>query len=134
MCCALADPAELAVHQIPLALAAAGHDSGLQLSARARPESEWVPFTMTEPNPQKGELLPRIARGDADAVGACLERYGALVWSVARKSWKDYATIEDLVERLYFLAKIERGVSDGIERVIVAIGRPGECAGHRRCR
>lgn len=28
-------------------------------------------------------LLPRVARGDASAVSACLDRYGGLVWSLA---------------------------------------------------
>lgn len=30
-------------------------------------------------------LLPRVARGDASAVDACLDRYGGLVWSLASR-------------------------------------------------
>ena len=30
-------------------------------------------------------LLPRIARGDESAVQLCLDRYGGLVWSLARR-------------------------------------------------
>ena len=56
---------------------------------------------MTEPSTKTEALLVRIARGDADAVGACLERYGAMVWSVVRKAWKDYSTIEDLVQEIF---------------------------------
>lgn len=56
---------------------------------------------MTEPSPKRDALLVRIARGDADAVSACLERYGAMVWSVVRKAWKDFSTIEDLVQEIF---------------------------------
>jgi RNA polymerase sigma-70 factor (ECF subfamily) len=56
---------------------------------------------MTKPSPQKDSLLLRIARGDGDAVNACLERYGPLVWSVAKKAWDDVATIEDVVQEVF---------------------------------
>ena len=56
---------------------------------------------MTDPPPKKDDLLPRIAQGDAEAVGKCLERYGPLVWSVAKKSWSDVATIEDVVQEVF---------------------------------
>jgi len=46
-------------------------------------------------------LLPRIASGDPDAVGACIQRYSALVWSLARKFWSDVATIEDVVQEIF---------------------------------
>lgn len=46
-------------------------------------------------------LLPRIASGDPDAVGACLQRYSALVWSLARRFWSDVATIEDVVQEIF---------------------------------
>lgn len=32
---------------------------------------------------QPEDLLPAVSRGDAEAVRACLDRYGGLVWSVA---------------------------------------------------
>jgi RNA polymerase sigma-70 factor (ECF subfamily) len=56
---------------------------------------------VTEPTPEADPLLVRIACGDADAVGACLKRYGPLVWSVVSKAWKDAATIEDLVQEIF---------------------------------
>lgn len=31
----------------------------------------------------------------------CLDRYGALVWSVVRKAWVDVATVEDLVQEIF---------------------------------
>ncbi|MFT7669799.1 MAG: RNA polymerase sigma factor (sigma-70 family) [Planctomycetota bacterium] len=58
-------------------------------------------FSMIDPTPREDALLVRIARGDADAVNACLERYGSLVWSVVSKAWKDYSTIEDLVQEIF---------------------------------
>jgi RNA polymerase sigma-70 factor (ECF subfamily) len=51
--------------------------------------------------PNSDALLPRIANGDPDAVGACLQRYSALVWSLARKFWTDVATIEDVVQEIF---------------------------------
>ena len=56
---------------------------------------------------QQGELaidtplLPEVARGRPDAVEACLQRYSALVWSLARKFWSDVATIEDVVQEIF---------------------------------
>jgi RNA polymerase sigma-70 factor (ECF subfamily) len=46
-------------------------------------------------------LLPRVARGEADAVDACLARYGPLVWSLARKLSRDVAGLEDLVQEIF---------------------------------
>lgn len=85
-----------------VAMAALGHDMGPRPTPRPSRVSERAPRTqMTDPNPESHPVLLRIARGDADAVGACLERYGALVWSVVSKAWKDVATIEDLVQEIF---------------------------------
>lgn len=54
---------------------------------------------MTQPSAQP--LLSRIAAGDGAAVKECLDRYGALVWSVVRKAWVDVATVEDLVQEIF---------------------------------
>jgi len=56
---------------------------------------------MPEPSPKKETLLERIAGGDASAVDECLQRYSPLVWSVAKKSWSDVGTIEDLVQEVF---------------------------------
>lgn len=50
---------------------------------------------------QSEPLLVRIARGDPDAVEACLQRYGPLVWTVAKRSGCDLATIEDVVQEVF---------------------------------
>lgn len=51
----------------------------------------------TTPEP----LLPRVAEGDPEAVNACLERYSALVWSLARGLTSDSATVEDTVQEIF---------------------------------
>ena len=47
-------------------------------------------------------LLPRIATGEADAVSECLDRYGGLVWSLARKYCADVQLVEDSVQNIFF--------------------------------
>ncbi|MBL8858334.1 MAG: RNA polymerase sigma factor [Planctomycetes bacterium] len=46
-------------------------------------------------------LLPRIARGEADAVQACIDRYGPLVWSLAKRMNRDVTTLEDVVQDIF---------------------------------
>lgn len=43
----------------------------------------------------------RVAQGDAEAVGACLERYGPLVWSIARGLSSDVTQVEDTVQEIF---------------------------------
>ncbi len=47
------------------------------------------------------DLLPRIAAGDADAIQACIERYGALIWSLARRHSPSSGDAEDGVQEIY---------------------------------
>ncbi len=56
---------------------------------------------MTSNSSQVQNLLPRIAEGDAVAVNECLQRYSPLIWSMARKFWRDMATVEDLVQEIF---------------------------------
>ncbi|NOT29683.1 MAG: sigma-70 family RNA polymerase sigma factor [Planctomycetes bacterium] len=46
-------------------------------------------------------LLPRVARGEADAVQACIARYSALVWSLAKRLSRDVTALEDLVQEIF---------------------------------
>lgn len=46
-------------------------------------------------------ILKRIAAGDADAVQACLDRYGGLVWSLARRFCYTQAESEDAVQEIF---------------------------------
>jgi RNA polymerase sigma factor (sigma-70 family) len=46
-------------------------------------------------------LLPRIALGDTTAVDECLDRYGALVWSLASRLSPTNADAEDAVQEIF---------------------------------
>ncbi|HEX9793359.1 MAG TPA: sigma-70 family RNA polymerase sigma factor, partial [Planctomycetota bacterium] len=46
-------------------------------------------------------LLPRVAAGDPAAVQECLGRYGALVWSLARRYFADRTEAEDAVQDVF---------------------------------
>jgi RNA polymerase sigma factor (sigma-70 family) len=46
-------------------------------------------------------LLPRIAAGDERAVRDCVARYGALVWSLARRWTPDGGDVEDAVQEIF---------------------------------
>ncbi len=47
------------------------------------------------------DLLPRIARGDAAAVEQCIDRYSALIWSIARRFCTNPADAEDAVQDVF---------------------------------
>jgi RNA polymerase sigma-70 factor (ECF subfamily) len=46
-------------------------------------------------------VLHKIAAGDRDAVQECLDRFGGLVWSIARKLLRDTAEAEDAVQEVF---------------------------------
>ncbi len=46
-------------------------------------------------------ILERVAAGDAAAVGECLDRYGDLVWSLARRYLRNSADAEDAVQDIF---------------------------------
>lgn len=46
-------------------------------------------------------LLPRIARGDAEAVKRCIDRYTPLVWSLARRFLNHTGDVEDAVQEIF---------------------------------
>ncbi len=48
-----------------------------------------------------GELLPRIARGDQAAVQEFIQRYSALVWSLARRLASNDPDAEDAVHEIF---------------------------------
>lgn len=56
---------------------------------------------MTGQEAETDLLLPRIAEGDADAVEACLDRFGGLVWSLARRMCRDGHEAEDAVQDIF---------------------------------
>lgn len=46
-------------------------------------------------------LLARIASGDSNAIDECIERYGGLVWSLARRLSPSVADAEDAVQEIF---------------------------------
>lgn len=57
-----------------------------------------------DPRPPTGPdrtLLERVASGDSGAVAECVDRYGPLVWSIARRLLGDGHEIEDAVQEVF---------------------------------
>lgn len=46
-------------------------------------------------------ILQRIANGDSTAVQDCLDKYGGLVWSIARKMLRNSNEAEDAVQEIF---------------------------------
>jgi RNA polymerase sigma-70 factor (ECF subfamily) len=46
-------------------------------------------------------LLPRIAGGNREAIRECIERYGGLIWSLARRASLEHAEAEDAVQEIF---------------------------------
>ena len=46
-------------------------------------------------------ILKKIAAGDESAVADCLDTYGGLVWSLARRMLRDAADAEDVVQEIF---------------------------------
>ncbi len=55
--------------------------------------------TVTETTTTEQSILSRIAAGDGDAVQECMDRYGGLVWSLARRMAPQAA--EDAVQEIF---------------------------------
>lgn len=47
------------------------------------------------------EILPQVAAGEQSAMKRCIDRYGALVWSIVRRYIKETADAEDLVQEVF---------------------------------
>lgn len=46
-------------------------------------------------------VLPRIASGDPAAINACYERFGGLIWSLARRFCHNPSDAEDAVQEIF---------------------------------
>ena len=46
-------------------------------------------------------VLPDVAAGQPEAIAKCLDRYGGLVWSLARRNCADEQTAEDAVQDIF---------------------------------
>lgn len=52
-------------------------------------------------NTETDLILPRISAGDQSAVEECLDRFGGLVWSLARRMCRDPHEAEDAVQDIF---------------------------------
>lgn len=71
-------------------------------------EIDTMTSTLLNPNPLTLKtdpltepVLTRIAAGDLTAVDECVHRYGGLVWSLARRWFKNAADAEDLTQEIF---------------------------------
>lgn len=46
-------------------------------------------------------LLPRVARGDAGAIEACVDRYGGAIWNLSRRLCRNHADAEDASQEVF---------------------------------
>lgn len=46
-------------------------------------------------------ILQRIAAGDPNAISECVDAYGDLIWSIARKMLRSHEDAEDVVQEVY---------------------------------
>jgi len=51
--------------------------------------------------PVSDHVLPRVAAGDSAAARACVERFGGLVWSLARRYAPSGTDAEDVVQEIF---------------------------------
>ena len=56
---------------------------------------------LLEIDPLNDSVLSRIAAGEAPAVDECLAQYGGLVWSLARRWFKNSADAEDITQEIF---------------------------------
>ncbi len=79
---------------------------------------------VAETNTLNEPVLPRVAAGDASAVQDCLDRYGALVWSLAKRLSASPSEVEDAVQEVFIelwrLAK-EYDIRLGSETTFIAM-------------
>jgi RNA polymerase sigma-70 factor (ECF subfamily) len=68
-------------------------------------------------------VLQRIARGDAGAVRECMDQYGPLVWSLARRMSRTAADAEDATQEIFLDIWRSAGrydASQGSDKVFIA--------------
>lgn len=69
-------------------------------------------------------VLPRLANGDREAIRPCIERYGPLVWSMARRMSLSAADAEDAVQDIFIDVWRHAGRFDpklGSEKVFIGV-------------
>lgn len=68
-------------------------------------------------------VLIRVARGDARAVRECIDQFGSLIWSIARRLTRSHADAEDAVQEIFtdiWRSAARFDPAQGSEKVFVA--------------
>jgi RNA polymerase sigma-70 factor (ECF subfamily) len=71
-----------------------------------------------------GSVLTRMAAGDQTAVGDCMEQFGALVWSLARRWSRTPADAEDATQEIFldiWRSAARFDAAQGSDKVFVAM-------------
>lgn len=69
-------------------------------------------------------VLPEVARGDRSAIQRCMARYGALIWSIARRLSPTVADAEDATQEIFlelWRSAARFDAARGSERVFVTM-------------
>ena len=70
-------------------------------TARPKPPSVELSSIPERMQPRPEPILPKVAAGDPDAVRECIERFGSLIWSLARRMIADQGQAEDAVQEVF---------------------------------
>lgn len=73
------------------------------MAPSTKTQAGWTPvrFTKTEPTTLDPSLLERVASGEPGAIETCLDSYGGLVWTLARRFCNTHADAEDAVQEIF---------------------------------
>ncbi|MCR9295960.1 MAG: sigma-70 family RNA polymerase sigma factor [bacterium] len=64
-------------------------------------EMEKRPVMSTAQTSDSGSILQRIAAGEQTAVAECIDTYGSMVWSIARRYCASHADAEDATQEVF---------------------------------
>ena len=71
-----------------------GYDASWVRLRRKHITGNWESWVL-DGDDRQDDVLPRVAAGEPAAVRVCMDRYGALIWSLARRSCPSQADAED---------------------------------------
>lgn len=72
----------------------------MRAAPRVRQRTRTLPAVSAPPQ-RTPTLLQRVARGEADALPQCIDTYGPLVWSLARRLCPSATDAEDAVQEIF---------------------------------
>lgn len=86
---------------LTLRLPSAQQKSVSKRQAASLPAGNSASHATSEPRDSAPRILERIAAGDQAAVQDCLDTYGAMIWSLARRYLGNAADAEDAVQDIF---------------------------------